>query len=156
VKSENKIVVAIVFYDILANAVPCLSALSHPIFTDFEIIIIENADSAAFDRLAAAQQRTFPLQLGCAHNTVVDHAYGTTIGSSTTVGAHSSLSIYLTERNNLLLTLAHFPLCYPPVVLITFCLTFDDLIHGNRRVFATAWRGWCTGLRGETERPTRV
>jgi GT2 family glycosyltransferase len=94
--------------------------------------------------------------LGYAHNAVVQHAHGTTIGSATELDARSNLSIYLTERNNLLLTRAHFPLLYPIVVFATFCLIFHYLIRGNRRIFAVAFRGWCAGLRGETGRPTRV
>jgi N-acetylglucosaminyl-diphospho-decaprenol L-rhamnosyltransferase len=91
--------------------------------------------------------------LGYAHNAVVNHMHGTTIGSAARMGARSDLSIYLSERNNLLLTRVHFPVLYPLVILVTFCLTFDYLIRGNRRVFAAAWRGWCAGLRGEIGRP---
>jgi len=60
------------------------------------------------------------------------------------------------ERNKLLLTRAHFPLLYPLVVLVTFCLTFDYLIRSNLRVFAAGWRNRCAGLRCEAGRPTRV
>lgn len=94
--------------------------------------------------------------LGYAHNAVVYHKHSTTIGSAPKMADRSNLSIYLTERNKLLLTRAHFPVLYLLVVLVTFCLTFDYLIRGNRRVFAVARRGWCAGVRGETGRPTRV
>lgn len=154
-KSANATVVSIVFYDIPADVVVFLSVFSRLSVTDFEIIIVENAGSTAFDRLAAVLQSAFPLQL-YAHNAVIDHVHGTTIGSATTMGARSNLSIYLMQRNKLLLTLVHFFLLYPLVVLVTFCLTFDDLIRGNRRIFATAWRGWCAGPRGETGRPVCV
>ncbi|HEV2302432.1 MAG TPA: glycosyltransferase family 2 protein [Stellaceae bacterium] len=92
-------------------------------------------------------------RLGYAHAAVVRHASGTTIGSAASIRARSSLSIYLTERNALLLTRRRFPWLYPLVVLVMLALTADYLLRGDRRIFAAACRGWWAGVRGETGRP---
>jgi GT2 family glycosyltransferase len=92
-------------------------------------------------------------RLGYAHDAIVHHAHGTTIGSAASIRSRSNLSVYLTERNSLLLTRDWFPVLYPLVVLATLVLTLDYLVRGDRRVFAAAWRGWWAGLRGETGRP---
>ena len=92
-------------------------------------------------------------RLGYAHDAVVHHAHGTTIGSATIKRLRSDLSVYLTERNSLLLTHDRFPRLYPAVVLVTLFLTLDYLIRGNWRVFIAACRGWWAGVRGETGRP---
>ena len=60
-KSANTIVVAIVSYGRPDDVIACLSALSRSSYTDFEVIIIENAGSAAFDRLAVALDSMFSL-----------------------------------------------------------------------------------------------
>jgi len=92
-------------------------------------------------------------RLGYAHDAVVHHAHGTTIGSASNIRSRSNLSVYLTERNSLLLTREWFPVLYPFVALATLVLTLDYLVRGNRRLFATACRGWWGGLRGETGQP---
>jgi N-acetylglucosaminyl-diphospho-decaprenol L-rhamnosyltransferase len=95
------------------------------------------------------------LRLGYAHGAVVRHASGTTIGSAAAIRARSDLSIYLAERNALLLTRRQFPWLYPLVLLTTLALRPDYLLRGDRRTFLTACRGWWAGVRGETGRPSR-
>jgi N-acetylglucosaminyl-diphospho-decaprenol L-rhamnosyltransferase len=92
-------------------------------------------------------------RLGYAHESIVIHAHGTTIGSSHTKDKVSDLSVYLGARNTLLLSREHFPHWYPLIVLSTILLLPDSLLRGNWRVFRAAWRGWLAGLRREAGRP---
>lgn len=94
-------------------------------------------------------------RLGYAHGAVVRHAHGTTIGSGAPIRARSDLSIYLMERNAVLLTRRRFPWLYPLVLVTTLALRADYLLRGDRRSFLAACRGWWAGLRGETGRPSR-
>jgi GT2 family glycosyltransferase len=93
-------------------------------------------------------------RLGYAHEAVVRHAHGTTIGSAGSIGARSGLSTYLTERNGLLLTRERFPRLFPLTALASLVLLPDYLVRGNRRAFRAAWRGWRAGMLGETGRPS--
>jgi hypothetical protein len=92
-------------------------------------------------------------RLGYAHDAIVRHAHGATIGSASVAHLRSNLSVYLTERNSLLLTRARFPALYPLVVPVSLVLTLDYLVRGGRRVFVAACRGWWTGVRGKSGRP---
>jgi hypothetical protein len=92
-------------------------------------------------------------RLGYAHPSIVYHAYGNTIGSAESVAARSALSVYLTERNKLLLTRTWFPMLYPLVVAIALLLSVEYWFRGNRKLFAIALRGLWAGIRGETGRP---
>ena len=92
-------------------------------------------------------------RLGYAHDAIVRHAHGATIGSASNAHLRSNLSVYLTERNSLLLTRARFPALYPLVVVVTLVLTLDYLFRGDWRVFVAACRGWWAGVRGESGRP---
>jgi GT2 family glycosyltransferase len=95
-------------------------------------------------------------RLGYAHEAIVPHAHGTTIGSSVVHGARSPLSIYLTERNRLLLTRAHFPAIYPVVAALCLAgLGQSYLIRGNWSGFATGLKGWLAGIRGEIGPPPK-
>ena len=96
-----------------------------------------------------------PFRLGYAHAAIVHHAAGTTIGSAAGIRARSNLSIYLAQRNALLLARRRFAPLYPLVVLVMLALTPDYLLRGDWRSFAAACRGWWAGLRGETGRPRR-
>ena len=94
-----------------------------------------------------------PFQLGYAHDAVVYHSHGTSIGSAASIRERSTLSIYLAQRNALLLTRQQFPWLYPLVVLTMFFLSADYLIRGNLRTFVAACRGWWAGVRGENGIP---
>ncbi len=94
-------------------------------------------------------------RLGYAHEAVVHHAHGSTMGSSSNRRRRSALSVYLDERNKLLFTSRFFPRLYPLVVLVTLFLTAQYLRHGAVRNFAVAIRGWFAGLRGEDGPPVR-
>jgi GT2 family glycosyltransferase len=93
-------------------------------------------------------------RLGYAHDALVYHRHGTTIGSSIDQRARSKLSIYLTERNRLLLTRRHYALIYPLVALVCLAgLAQSYLIRGNLSGLKAGMEGWLAGIRGETGRP---
>jgi GT2 family glycosyltransferase len=95
------------------------------------------------------------MKLGYAHDAIVYHAHGTTIGSHRQRAARSALSVYLDERNKLLFTRQFFPLRYPLVVLTTFLLLFQYLAHRAHANFRVALAGWWAGIRGEVGVPER-
>jgi N-acetylglucosaminyl-diphospho-decaprenol L-rhamnosyltransferase len=93
-------------------------------------------------------------RLGYAHQSIIRHAHGTSIGSASTIRARSRLAVYLESRNALLLTRLRFPRLLPIVVLITLILLPDFLLRGDRERFAAACRGWWAGVRDERGRPS--
>lgn len=95
-------------------------------------------------------------RLGYAHDALVYHAHGTTIGSNLNRFKRSALSVYLDERNKLLLTRRHFPAIYPVVIIITLVLTAQYLRHGALKNFAHALSGWWAGISSETGKPRWV
>ncbi len=92
-------------------------------------------------------------RLGYAHNSIVRHAHGTTIGSSSQRSQRSNLSVYLSQRNTLLLTRNRAAHLYPIVAIVTLVLMLDLLVRGNTRVFRAGWRGWWAGICGRTGLP---
>ena len=96
------------------------------------------------------------LRLGYAHDSIVYHVHGSTIGSAADRRKRSRLSVYLDERNKLLLTRRFFVRIYPVVVFTTLALTIQYLIHGAFGNFAVALSGWVAGIRGEVGPPKFV
>ncbi len=94
-------------------------------------------------------------RLGYAHDAVVHHAHGSTIGSSVVKRMRSPLSVYLDERNKLLFTRRYWRWHYPVVVVTTLLLLGQYLKAGAYRNFAVALSGWFAGIRGETGLPRR-
>ena len=92
-------------------------------------------------------------RIGYAHDSLVHHAHGSTIGSSKNKRLRSRLSVYLDERNKLLLTRRRIASIYPIVLVITLILTMQYLWHGAFRNFGHALSGWWAGLRGEIGKP---
>jgi N-acetylglucosaminyl-diphospho-decaprenol L-rhamnosyltransferase len=92
-------------------------------------------------------------RLGYAHDSIVYHSYGTTIGSHASWDKRSRLSVYLQERNKLLLTRRFYPAIYPLVIMAAFLMTFRYLIEGAKNNFFVALSGWFAGLRGEVGLP---
>jgi GT2 family glycosyltransferase len=92
-------------------------------------------------------------RLGYAHDSIVFHTYGTTIGSHTDYRKRSKLSVYLGQRNGLLLTRRFFPALYPIVIAISFLFALRYLLVGATGNFSVAMRGWLAGLKGEEGLP---
>ena len=84
-----------------------------------------------------------------AHDCIVYHQQGTTIGSNPDVRLRSDLSIYLNERNKLLLSRRHYPYIYPIILVTTFLLLSQFVAKGASRRLGIGLRGWLAGLRGE-------
>ena len=94
-------------------------------------------------------------RLGYAHEALVYHAHGTTIGSSSDRRKRSPLSVYLDERNRHLLTRRFFPKRYPLVAIATLLFTAQYLRARAGANFIVALSGWYAGLRGEEGLPER-
>jgi GT2 family glycosyltransferase len=94
-------------------------------------------------------------RLGYAHDSIVWHGHGTTTGASNNHAERSELSVYLGERNKLLLSRRFFPHLYPVIVLSTLMLTTQYLAKRSIANFRTALAGWAAGLRGEEGIPPR-
>lgn len=92
-------------------------------------------------------------RLGFASSARIDHGHGATIGSHRDRRQRSRLSVYLDERNKLLLTRHLFPAIYPLVLGTTLLLTAQYLRHGAVANFGHALSGWWAGLTGEIGRP---
>ncbi len=95
------------------------------------------------------------LKLGYAHDSVILHEQGTTIGSASRRRERAPLSVYLDERNKLLFTRKFFPKRYPLVVLSTLMLTTQYVAVGAFGNFRFALAGWLAGIRGELGQPKR-
>ena len=94
-------------------------------------------------------------RLGYAHDSVVYHLGSSTIGGTAPIEERSSLSVYLAERNGLLLTRRFYPKRYPLVVLTTLLLTARYLKAGAFKNFCVALTGWWGGVRGEVGPPSQ-
>jgi GT2 family glycosyltransferase len=92
-------------------------------------------------------------KLGYAHDSIVFHAHGATIGSSVDKRQRSPLAVYLAERNKLLFTRRFYPFRYPVVATIALAFCGQYLMAGALRNFTFALRGWLAGLTGEVGIP---
>ena len=94
-------------------------------------------------------------RLGYAHDAIVEHAHGATIGSSLDKKSRSALSVYLDERNKLLFTRRFRARLYPLALLTTLLLIGQYARAGAWGNLRVALAGWWAGLRGETGLPPR-
>ncbi|AWN35441.1 glycosyltransferase family 2 protein [Methylobacterium radiodurans] len=92
-------------------------------------------------------------RLGYAHDSVVLHDHGAVIGSSVDRRARTPLSVFLDERNRLVLTRRFYPLAFPVAAVMALLFTTQYLRAGAVRNFRVALAGWWAGLRGETGFP---
>ncbi len=97
--------------------------------------------------LKAAQKR---LRLGFAPEGKVLHQQGTSTGRSTSVKTRSNLSVYLDERNKMVLTKIHFPSRFPIAsVAALLLIALRYLRRGAFRQFFYGASGWFAGLSGQ-------
>lgn len=94
-------------------------------------------------------------RLGYAHDSIVIHAHGSTIGSSTSRRTRSALSVYLDERNKLLFTRRFDRTIFPVVALFTLLLIGQYARAGAWSNLRVALAGWWSGLRGQQGFPAR-
>jgi N-acetylglucosaminyl-diphospho-decaprenol L-rhamnosyltransferase len=95
------------------------------------------------------------LKIGYAHDAVVEHHHGATIGSNQSMRDRSLFSIYLLERSGLLLTRKFYPYALPLVAITSGLFTLKYLKTGGPKRFLSALQGWAAGLRGEVGFPSR-
>lgn len=97
------------------------------------------------------------LRLGFAPSAFILHHHGAATGNTADVRTRSALSVYLDERNKMLVTRDRFPAWFAVAALAALALLI--LRFGRAR----AWRqlreaafGWLAGLRGERGPPLRL
>ena len=93
--------------------------------------------------------------LGYAHDSVVRHSHGATIGSNHSRKNRSAFSVFLDERSKLLLSRRFYPRAFPIILLSTLILTTQYAKQGAWKNFFVALRGWLSGARGETGFPVQ-
>jgi N-acetylglucosaminyl-diphospho-decaprenol L-rhamnosyltransferase len=92
-------------------------------------------------------------RLGYCHASIVYHDHGVTTGASMSRRTMSPLTIYLDERNKLILVRKFYPRRFPATALICLLLTSQYLMSGAVRSFFFALRGWWAGVRGQQGAP---
>jgi len=92
--------------------------------------------------------------LGYAHESVVHHVAGATSGSGGPRPKRSRFSIYLTERNRVLIARKRFHSLWQILAVFALLQTLEYLVRfRSPRSFGIATSGWWAGLRGETGMP---
>lgn len=94
--------------------------------------------------------------IGYAHDAIVKHIGGTTIGSANARGKQSQLAVYLEFRNRLLFVRRNYPIWLPWTALMLLARTFEFLAVGAWTNFRAALAGWRSGLANETGRPEHL
>ena len=92
-------------------------------------------------------------RLAFAPDAIIYHKHGTTIGSHRDRKRRSRLSVYLDERNKIILTRRIYPLRLPIVACATLLLLMQYLVDGAFANFGHGVAGWWAGVRGQTGRP---
>lgn len=92
-------------------------------------------------------------RLAFASDAIIYHKHGTTIGSHKDRKKRSRLSVYLDERNKIILTRRIYPLRLPIVAAVTLLLLAQYLVDGAFANFGHGLAGWWAGLRGHTGQP---
>ena len=93
-------------------------------------------------------------RFGYAHDSVVRHIAGSTSGSGGPRPKRSRFSIYLSERNRVLIARKRHPAAWPVFAVAALLQTFEHLIRfRSPRSFWFAVDGWWAGLAGETGMP---
>jgi hypothetical protein len=96
--------------------------------------------------LRAAQKG---VRLGFAAEATVLHKQGTSTGRSTSLKGRSKLSVYLDERNKLLVTKTHYPFRFPIASVAALLLIAARYLRkGALRQFSYGVSGWFAGLLG--------
>jgi len=94
--------------------------------------------------------------LGYAHQSIVPHEGGTTIGSAATRAGSSRLSVYLEFRNRILFVRQWHSAWLPWTVVMQAVHIATFMSVGSFRNMYAAARGLAAGLRGEVGRPDRI
>lgn len=91
--------------------------------------------------------RALGLRLGYAPDAAVLHEQGTSTGHSADLRTRSKLSVYLGERNRLILTRDRYPTLLPVAAAAALALLILRFGRGRAwRQLGYALQGWCAGL----------
>jgi N-acetylglucosaminyl-diphospho-decaprenol L-rhamnosyltransferase len=98
--------------------------------------------------------RRGPFRLGYAHDSVVHHVAGSTSGSGGSRPKRSRFSIYLSERNRVIIAKKRFPAAWPLFAAVALSQTLEFLVRFHSwRSFKIGVEGWWAGVSGETGMP---
>jgi N-acetylglucosaminyl-diphospho-decaprenol L-rhamnosyltransferase len=93
-------------------------------------------------------------RLGYAHDSVVRHVAGSTSGSGGPRPKRSRFSIYLSERNRVILAKKRYPAAWPLFAGVALLETLELLFRFRSwRSFTIGLSGWWAGVSGETGMP---
>jgi N-acetylglucosaminyl-diphospho-decaprenol L-rhamnosyltransferase len=93
-------------------------------------------------------------RLGYAHDSVVHHLAGSTSGSAGPRSKRSRFSIYLSERNRVILAKKRYPAAWPLFAVTALLQTTEFLVRFRSwRSFNIGLSGWWAGVSGETGMP---
>ena len=93
-------------------------------------------------------------RLGYAHDSVVHHVAGATSGSGGPRPKRSRFSIYLSERNRVILAKKRYRSVWPLLAVVALLQTLELLLRFHSwRSFKIALGGWWAGVSGETGMP---
>jgi N-acetylglucosaminyl-diphospho-decaprenol L-rhamnosyltransferase len=93
-------------------------------------------------------------RLGYAHDSVVHHLAGSTSGSAGPRSKRSRFSIYLSERNRVILAKKRYPAAWPLFAVISLLQVSEFLVRFRSwRSFNIGLSGWWAGVSGETGMP---
>jgi N-acetylglucosaminyl-diphospho-decaprenol L-rhamnosyltransferase len=93
-------------------------------------------------------------RLGYAHDSVVHHLAGSTSGSAGPRSKRSRFSIYLSERNRVILAKKRYPAVWPLFAFVALLQTLEFLVRFRSwRSFSIGLSGWWAGVSGETGMP---
>jgi N-acetylglucosaminyl-diphospho-decaprenol L-rhamnosyltransferase len=96
------------------------------------------------------RSRKLNMHLGFTSSARVRHHHGTTTGDSSDIKARSRMSVYLNERNKLLLTRDVFPArLFIAIPASFFLIVLRYGRHGAWKQLAFACQGWWAGLRNQ-------
>ena len=93
-------------------------------------------------------------RLGYAHDSVVHHVAGSTSGSAGPRSKRSRFSLYLSERNRVIIARKRYPAAWPLFAAAALVQTLELLVRFRSwRSFKIGVNGWWAGVSGETGMP---
>jgi N-acetylglucosaminyl-diphospho-decaprenol L-rhamnosyltransferase len=93
-------------------------------------------------------------RLGYAHDSVVHHVAGSTSGSGGPRPKRSRFSLYLTERNRVIIAKKRYPAAWTLFAAVALLQTLEFLVRFRSwRSFKIGVEGWWAGVSGETGMP---
>jgi GT2 family glycosyltransferase len=93
-------------------------------------------------------------KFGYAHDSVIHHVAGSTSGSAGPRSKRSRFSVYLSERNRVMIARKRYPAAWPLFAAVALLQTLEHLVRFRSwRSFKIGVTGWWAGVSGETGMP---